>query len=118
MAGWTGYAFAGCYATGATILVLTAFKGNPLPRFADIYLIGVVLTAFLFYWRPALLLFLYSLAVTIYLLPPAGQMRISRAEDLYRLASYSVCSLFLMALIQRTRFGPAARERQRHMAPE
>ena len=98
-----GFLFATLYGGIASLVALHLFGGHPVPRFGDIFLIGVVLTVHLFSWQPALFLYFGSLPVTIYVLPPFGQFRIGRSDDVYRIVSYSVCCLFLIWIVERQR---------------
>jgi K+-sensing histidine kinase KdpD len=100
---WAGYVFATGYALIATYAVLGWLSATPVPRFADIFLIGIVLTTYLYGWQPAVWLFLYSVGVTLWVLPPYGSLLISRMEDLYRVNSYSISCLFVIFVIQRVR---------------
>ena len=100
---YSGFLFATLYGGVAGLIALNVFAAHPVPRFGDIFLIGVVLTAYLFAWQPALYLYLSSLVVTIYVLPPFGHFSIARYDDLYRVISYSVCCLFLIWIVERRR---------------
>jgi hypothetical protein len=100
---YSGFLFATLYGGIASLIAFNVFAAHPLPRFGDIFLIGVVLTAYLFSWQPALYLYLSSLVVTIYVLPPFRHFRIAQYDDLYRVISYSVCCLFLIWIVERRR---------------
>jgi Domain of unknown function (DUF4118) len=80
---------------------------TPPPRFADIYLVGIVLTAYLFSWVPALMLYVWSLLVCLWVLPPPGSFLVATPTDMYRVISYSVCSLAVIAIIRRLQSAPA-----------
>lgn len=94
-----GYLFAAAYAALASPLIYSVFRSHPLPRFGDIFLVGVVLTAYLFTWDSAALLLVLGLAVSAYMLPPHGTLYVARPEDWYRLSSLAVVSIFLICLV-------------------
>lgn len=97
----TGFVFATVYAVISSPLVLGMFNEYPMPRFNDIFLIGVVLTVYLFTWEPAVYLLVISVAVSAYILPPNGSFGIAKMSDIYRLISFTGVSVFLIALISR-----------------
>lgn len=102
-----GSVFALLYGTLATAVSLTVFSSTYTPRFSDIFLIGVLLTSYLYCWQPAAVLFLHSLLVTAYVLPPAGDIRVASPTDIYRILSYAACCLLFIGLME------AARKRSR-----
>ena len=107
-----GFLFAALYGTISSLVTLLVFRAHPVPRFSDIFLIGVVLTAHLFSWQPAIFLYVGSLLVTIYVLPPFGQFRLSGEGDVYRILSYSVCCIFLIWIVERKRANPTPGEHE------
>src|SRR5437667_8237894 len=96
-----GFAFATFYALVVSPVTLTLFHARPLPRFNDLFLVGIVLTAYLFTWGPAVYLLVISLLVSAWVLPPNGAMRVEGFAEWYRLVSFSVLSVFLIGLISR-----------------
>lgn len=96
-----GFIFATIYAIVASPVMLTIFHAKVMPRFNDIFLVGVVLTAYLFTWEPAVYLLVISTVVSVYMLPPAGVIRVSTASDIYRLVSFVAVTGFLVILIIR-----------------
>ena len=105
-----GYLFATLYATVASAFVCGLFRDS-LPRFNDIFLIGIALTAYLFTWDAAAFLLALSLLVSAWVLPPYGTLAIAHAEDWYRMFSFAAVSLFLVVLVQRMKLrasGPLA----------
>src|SRR4051794_5862018 len=48
-----GFAFATLFALVTSPIALAVFKQHPLPRFNDVFLVGIVLTAYLFTSIPA-----------------------------------------------------------------
>jgi|ERR1051326_6524745 K+-sensing histidine kinase KdpD len=108
-----GFAFASLYALVASPIALIVFRHHPLPRFSDVFLLGVVLTAYLFTWEPAAYLLVVSLFVSAWVLPPYGSMRVDDFADWYRLMSFAVLSVFLICLITRMKRQPARIEEER-----
>jgi len=96
-----GFAFASCFAVVASPVTVALFQGHPLPRFNDVFLIGIVLTAYLFAWQPAAYLLVIAVFVSAWVLPPYGSMRVEGAAEWYRLASFTALGLFLIFLISR-----------------
>lgn len=96
-----GFLFATCYGLVASPVICTFFQTKPLPRFNDIFLVGLVLTTYLFTWDAAVYLLTISLVVSAYVLPPYGSMSVIHSEDWYRIVSYTLLSLFLIALVHR-----------------
>jgi len=105
-----GYIFGIAYSIVATPLTLSLFEGRPLPRFNDLFLVGIVLTVYLFSWRPAVLLLTISTLVSAWVLPPYGSMRVEGFAEWYRLVSFVAVSVFLICLIARKK-GHAASEK-------
>lgn len=97
----TGFLFATVFAVISSPMVLGIFNAYPMPRFNDIFLVGVVLTAYLFTWEPAVYLLVISVAVSAYILPPNGSFGIAKMSDVYRLISFTGVSVLLIVLINR-----------------
>ena len=96
-----GFVFATCYALIASPLILQIFHAAPMPRFNDIFLVGIVLTTYLFTWESAVYLLCIAALVSAYVLPPYGSLGIRAASDMYRLFSFVATSVFLICLITR-----------------
>jgi hypothetical protein len=97
-----GYVFALLFALVASPLTVALFNGGqPLPRFNDLFLIGIVLTVYLFSWQPAVLLLVIASGVSAWILPPYGSLRIAGLAEWCRLLSFAGVSLFLICLITR-----------------
>ena len=97
----TGYLFATLFALIASPLMVMLFSRHPLPRFNDIFLIGIILTAYLFTWDSALYLLAIGVGVTAWLLPPAGSFAISGADAWFRLLSFAAVSMLAITIITR-----------------
>lgn len=90
-----GFLFASAYAAIASIAAWRLSQGHPLSEFNDIYLLGIVLTAYRFTWRSAAYLFVLALALSAWLDP--------LAPDWYRMVSFaavSVCSIVVVARLK------------------
>jgi hypothetical protein len=98
-----GFAFATLFALAATPLTLVLFEGHPLPRFNDLFLIGIVLTAYLFRWEPALYLLGIALLVSAWVLPPNGSFRVAGFAEWYRMLSFAVVAVVLVSLVNRSK---------------
>jgi K+-sensing histidine kinase KdpD len=96
-----GFLFATAFAAVATPVVIYVFRGQPPPRFNDLFLIGIVLTAYLFRWEPAVYLLGISLAVSVWVLPPAGSFHVASSAEWYRIVSFTIVSVFLVYLVTR-----------------
>lgn len=96
-----GYVFATAYAAIATVVALITFHSQPLPRFMDIFLVGIGITAYFFAITPAAYLLALSVAVSAWILPPTGSFAISRPEDWYRLLSFTAVAGLLIFLTGR-----------------
>ena len=103
-----GFVFATSYALIASPLVCSLFRRNQLPRFGDIFLLGIVLTVYLFTWEGAAYLLAVAVLVSAWVLPPYGTLVVSGPANWYRLASFTVVSLFLICLIARVKTRRAA----------
>uniref|UniRef100_Q029V6 Sensor protein KdpD transmembrane domain-containing protein n=1 Tax=Solibacter usitatus (strain Ellin6076) TaxID=234267 RepID=Q029V6_SOLUE len=96
-----GFAFATLFALVASPVTVILFEGHALPRFNDIFLIGIVLTAYRFRWEPSIYLLAISLLVSAWVLPPHGSFRVSGFADWYRMISFAVVSMILVYLVSR-----------------
>jgi hypothetical protein len=112
-----GFVFATIFALVASPATISVFTAHPLPRFNDVFLVGIVLAAYLFTWDSAAYLLTISLMVSAWVLPPAGTLWVQEYADWYRLASFAGLAVFLICLITRmkTRVSPAV-ERERPFA--
>lgn len=97
----SGWMFAAIYATVSVPLTFILFQGQPLPRFNDIFLIGISITAYFFSWRPALFLLAVSVLTTAWILPPFGSLLVAGFSQWYRLVSFSAVGAFLILLLSR-----------------
>jgi hypothetical protein len=96
-----GYLFASFFALVTSPLVCKVFEARPLPRFSDVFLVGIVLTSYLFSWDAAAYLLVLSLLVSAWILPPYGSLAITGGAEWYRLISFAALSVFLICLISR-----------------
>lgn len=106
-----GFVFASVFAIVASLVTIELFNGHPVPRFNDIFLIGIVLTAYLFTWRPAVYLWAISVMVSAWVLPPFGSLRVEGFSEWYRLLSFAVVSLILVFLVSRGKARKPAEEK-------
>jgi hypothetical protein len=104
----TGFIFASAFALIASPVTVTLFNSHPLPRFNDLFLIGIVLTAYLFTWEASLYLLMIALGVSVWVLPPSGSFTIEGFSDWYRVVSFALVSTIMIVLITRlkTQSGP------------
>jgi len=110
----TGFLFATFFAVVTSPVTLTVFNQHPLPRFNDVFLVGIVLTAYLFTWMPALYLLVVSLLVSAWILPPDGSLAVTEFADWYRIVSFAALSVFLICLITRMKSRSASRSEEAH----
>jgi K+-sensing histidine kinase KdpD len=110
----SGFVFATLFAAVASPLSLVVFQGQALPRFNDIFLIGIVLTAYLFRWEPSVYLLGISVLVSAWVLPPHDSFRVEGFQHWYRLLSFTIVSVFLVCLVTRTK----ARRQEQEPAPD
>jgi hypothetical protein len=96
-----GFLFATAFSIGVSPVAMRLFGGNPLPRFNDVFLVGIVLTAYLFTWEASAYLLGISILISAWVLPPYGTFWIEGAAEWYRLASFSLISVFLILVITR-----------------
>jgi uncharacterized protein DUF4118 len=101
-----GYLFVISYAFLAVLVVNITFTVRPLPRFDDLFLVGIALAAYFFSAKPAGLLMAIGVAVSTWILPPTGSFRVASATDVYRIFSFSAVSLLLIGAITLLRMGP------------
>ena len=105
----SGFVFATGYALLTVPLALSFFDGQPVPRFNDIFVVGIALTVYFFSWEPAAYLFVIALLVSAWILPPYGTFGVSGFAEWYRLISFSAVSLFLILLLTRMKAKHASR---------
>jgi K+-sensing histidine kinase KdpD len=96
-----GFLFASIFSAAISPVTMQLFGGHPLPRFNDVFLLGIVLTAYFFTWESAAYLLVISILVSAWVLPPYGSFWIEGATEWYRLASFTLLSVFLILLITR-----------------
>ena len=102
-----GYLFATAYAALATLIAVFSYHSQPLPRFMDIFLVGIAATAYFFAITPAAYLWLLSVFISAWILPPMGSFAIADPADYYRLVSFSVVSALLILITSRLKKGAA-----------
>jgi hypothetical protein len=100
--GLLGFLFATVFASVATSLT-TGLLHGPVPRFNDIFLVGIVVTCYLFSWESAVYLLVVSVLVSAWVLPPDGSLRVQGFNEWYRLISFTAVSGFMIGLITRIR---------------
>ena len=98
-----GFLFATAYSLISIPVILIVFGGQALPRFNDVFLVGIVLTAYLFRWEPSAYLLGIALLVSAWILPPQGSFRVAGAEEWYRMLSFAVVAVFLVHLVNRSK---------------
>jgi hypothetical protein len=108
-----GFAFATIYALLTFPFSASLIGGQPMPRFNDIFLIGIALTAYFFTWEPAAYLLVLSVLASAWILPPYGTIQIQGASEWYRLISFTAVSLFIMLLLTRMKKRAANVESER-----
>jgi len=96
-----GYIFATAYAAAAMVVALMTFHSQPPPRFMDIFLVGIAITAYFFTVTPAAYLLAISVAISAWILPPAHSFAIARQQDWYRILSFTVVAALLICLTGR-----------------
>lgn len=96
-----GYLFAVCFALVVSPVVCDVIETRSLPRFNDVFLVGIVLTTYLFTWEGGAFLLVLSTLVSAWVLPPYGSFTIAHGEDWYRLLSFVALSVFLITLVHR-----------------
>ncbi len=89
-----GFLFACAYAAIAAVAACRLFPEHLLPRFNDIFLLGILLTVYRFTWRPAALLLAVALVVSA-----------SAQAPLSGMASFVVVSVFSIAAVARLQTG-------------
>lgn len=97
----SGFVFASAYGLVTVPLALSLFDGQPMPRFNDIFLVGIVLTVYFFSWAPAAYLLAVSILASAWILPPNGTLRVEGFAEWYRLVSFSAVSVFIILLVTR-----------------
>ena len=100
-----GYLFATAYAAVATLIAVLTYRSQPLPRFMDIFLVGIAVTAYFFAISPAAYLWLLSVAISAWILSPMGSFAIADPADYYRLISFSAVSALLILITSRLKKG-------------
>jgi hypothetical protein len=101
------FAFATIYAIFATLMVLVVFNSKPIPRFNDIFLVGIAVVAYLFTASSAAYLLGIAVAVSAWVLPPGGSFVIAQSEDYYRILSFcAVAGLLILIMDRLKKCGP------------
>lgn len=96
-----GFVFATIYALLTIPFSATLIGTQPMPRFNDIFLVGITLAAYFFTWESAAYLLVLSVLASAWILPPYGTLSVQGFAEWYRLISFTVVSLFLMLLVTR-----------------
>jgi K+-sensing histidine kinase KdpD len=112
-----GFVFATIYALLAVPFALSLVDGQPMPRFNDIFLIGIALTAYIFTWDSAAYLLVISILASAWVLPPHGTLWINGAAEWYRLISFTAVSVFILMLLTRMKSRQAAATDQSNRLP-
>ena len=104
-AGWPRVSLFAAYAwvVAVTLILRLLFADNPLPRFADLYLPAVALTAWWHSWRAAALLVLCCTLLSAYLLAPIS------SDDVFRMAAFVLSSTVIVGIIQAIKLKTAKR---------
>jgi len=106
------FAFATIYAVLATLVILVAFSSKPVPRFNDIFLVGIAVVAYLFTATSAAYLLGIAVVVSAWVLPPSNSFAIARPEDYYRILSFCAVAGILIVIMNRLKkYGPQNAER-------
>jgi hypothetical protein len=100
-----GFLFATAYGLVVSPLVCSLYRHGQVPRFGDVFVLGVMLTAYFFTWEGAAYLLGVGVLVSAWVLPPDGTLAVASAGNLYRLVSFAVVSVFLICLITRLKAG-------------
>jgi len=95
-----GYLFATTYAMFTLLLIDATFALQPIPRFDDLFLIGIALTAYFFHTRPAVYLLSIGVVASLWVLPPLGSFHLARAMDAFRIASFACISALLIFVMR------------------
>jgi K+-sensing histidine kinase KdpD len=93
------YLAATAYSLLVSALVASVLNPPP-PRFMDLYLIGIMLATLWWSWKPAAVIYLISLAVAAWILPPIASMAVSSGPDQYRMFSYTVTAVVAINVIE------------------
>lgn len=104
-----GFVFAFAFAFLVSPVLCGLIETRSPPRFNDIFLVGIVLTSYLFTWEGGAFLLVLSTLVSAWVLPPYGSLSIAHGEDWYRLLSFVALSVFLIALVHRLKTRPGER---------
>lgn len=100
-----GFAFATVYGLVVSPLVCSLCRHGHVPRFGDLFLFGIVLTAYCFTWEGAAYLLGVGVLVSAWILPPDRSFAVAATTDLYRIVSFTLVSVFLICLITRVKAG-------------
>jgi hypothetical protein len=98
-----GFVFATSYALIASPVICSLYQYKQLPRFGDIFLLGIVLTVYFFTWEAAAYLLIVAVMVSAWILPPFGSLVVTGTANWYRLGSFTAISLFLICLVARVK---------------
>jgi hypothetical protein len=106
-----GFLFSTVWGLMAVPLSLLLFEGRPLPRFNDIFLVGIALAVYFFSCEAAAYLLGVGILASAWILPPYGSLAVYGFSEWYRLISFTAVSVFMILLVNRikTRRASAAR---------
>ena len=93
------YFFTVAYSLALACVGIFGFQTLP-PRFMDLFLIGIAFTTVRWSWRPAVLMYFFSLLVLVWALPPGGSFRVSEGRDQLRMALYGGSALAIILAIE------------------
>jgi K+-sensing histidine kinase KdpD len=95
------YLFTTGYAIVGTLVTMFAFHAQPIPRFNDIFLVGIAVVASLFTTSSAAYLLAIAVGVSAWILPPGGSFAVTDPTDYYRILSFCAVSGLLIFLSSR-----------------
>lgn len=96
-----GYLFATVFAIVGSIVNVFGFHAQAVPRFNDIFLVGIAVTAYFFSVPSAAYLLVLSAAISAWILPPNNSLLIATPADWYRLISFSAVAALLIFITAR-----------------
>jgi hypothetical protein len=112
-----GFVFAVFYACVTTPIIISITEGHVIPRFNDIFLVGIVFTCYFFTWESATTLLALSMLITAWILPPNGDLRVEGFNEWYRLISFTLVSAMMIMLLTRIKArGSVTSQPERAMA--
>jgi len=73
------------------------------PRFMDLYLIGMMLIALRWSWKPAEVVYVVSLVAAVLFIQPVSSAAVSGGANRYRMFSYTATSVVATQVIERAK---------------